>query len=453
LCALMKIWLLANAYKENLLLVCRENYTNLRTSTMSDFELYTGRHVKVGAKECVLPNKTKILFSHADDLAGVVQNINLGGFFIEQGEEFDTSDVFVMLSRGRMRRKLEVDEYFFEKTDAEWSKKPPEPDVKAFYDYLRTHSGENALNQGIVIANAAGRNWIWSAWKRDAQRMDGDEHWARWENVSRPGFVLWEADTFANEHNLKPDFVESLHAMEHGTETERRKHRMYVLNCDDEVDLAGAYYAQLMAEARRDFPSRIGRYPPDRSVATHTAWDLGIGDTTAIWFFQKLGREVRHIHYYANDGEGIEHYVRYLESVAKRLGLHYGQHFWPHDGRKRDLSTGKELRATAEEMGLKVTFIDKERKVEDGIERVRKMIPDSTWDEVECKKGIEGLEHYQRRKNQHMSTEDKAVFSDTPLHDWSSNPADAARYLSAAIRKLGGGMSVDRVRELMGMYS
>jgi len=446
-----KIELLANAYADNLLLICRENFANLSKSTMRDYELYTGRHVKVGAKECVYPNGSRVLFSHADDIQGMVQNINLGGFYIEQGEEFDTSDVFVMLGRGRMRRKLELDEHFFDQIDKAIAQGGISGQAKAFYDYIRTHSGENALNQGIVIANANGRNWIWHNWKRDAARIAGGEHWGRWENPQKPDFVMWEADSFANEHNLKPDFVKSLRDMQYGTETEKRKYRMYVLNLDDEVDLEGAYYAQLMAEARRE--GRIGKCPPDRSLATHTMWDLGIGDTTAIWFIQKAGREVRHVHCYENDGESIQHYVRYLESVKKRLNLHYGQHFWPHDGKKRDLSTGKELHATAEEMGLKVTFIDKEKRVEDGIERVRKMIPDCVWDETECRKGIEALEHYQRRKNQHMSTEEKAVFQDAPLHDWASNLADGERYVSAAIRKLGGAMSVDRVRELARMYT
>ena len=451
MCGIVKIFVLAQMYKNNLLVICRKSFTNLKASTMKDWELYTGIRPKVQAKEAIFPNGSVVIFSHADDVAGIIQNINLGGFMIEQGEEFDDSDVFTMMSRGRLRRKLQLDEKAWEALDRAHAEEPPKPDMKAFYDYLRSHTGDYALNQGIVIANANGRNWIWNGWKRDATATEINEHSRKWVNPNRPGFMMIESSTFANERNLKPDFAESLRAMEHGTETEQRKYRMYVLNLDDEIDLEGAYYAKLMSEARVE--GRIGRYKPDPSHATYTAWDLGVSDTTAIWFFQKIGQEVRHVHYYENNGEGIEHYVRYLEEVRKRLKLYYGQHFWPHDGKKRSADTGKELHQTAKDMGLIVTLLNREKKVTDGIERVRKMLPDCTYDEKECKKGIEAMEHYQRKKNEHMSTEEKTQFSDIPLHDWSSNCADSARYVSMAIRKIGGGMSKDRVRELVAAYS
>ena len=133
--------------------------------------------------------------------------------------------------------------------------------------------------------------------------------------------------------------------------------------------------------------------------------------------------------------------------------LHYGKHFWPHDGKKRDLATGKELLSTAKEMGLAVSALVREKRVVDGIERVRKLLPSCVFDESECSGGVDVLEHYHRRKNAAMSTDEKAVYSDTPLHDWASNGADAFRYLSAAVRRLGGGMSVDEVRELQAVYS
>ena len=183
---------------------------------------------------------------------------------------------------------------------------------------------------------------------------------------------------------------------------------------------------------------------------THTFWDLGAtknpkgGDSTAIWWFQVLaGHEIRFVHYYEYHAAGLEFYVRYLETVRARLGLHYGQHFWPADGNKKILATGTELWKTAREMGLDVTVMPGEKSVTDGIERVRKMLPYCYFDEGECGRGIEALEHYQRKRNQSLSTEEKTVFLDVPLHDWSSDGADSVRGVSAAIRRVGG----DRVTE------
>ena len=44
-----------------------------------------------------------------------------------------------------------------------------------------------------------------------------------------------------------------------------------------------------------------------------TAWDLGVGDSTAIWFSQSVGREVRLIDYYEASGEGLPHYRHVLD--------------------------------------------------------------------------------------------------------------------------------------------
>lgn len=477
---------LSQCYSDNLGLVVRRVFKDLADSTIKDFELYTGLKVPMSTRDVVLPgSRSRIMFRHLEELTSgptksLIQNVNLGWFAIEQAEEMDTPEQFQML-RGRLRRRLAVSEQYFkawemrnkvfaesktcifckggpliEGDDAVAGRNDPNtaakggwvrcescgklwnrvPDVRMeeFHDYLQ----KNDLRTGFVIANANGKNWVWRQWISPSRPNQED-------------FVGFQASTFDNEHNLPADFVRDLKSMEHGTETERRKYRRYVLNCHEEADIEGSYYLKLMQEARSD--GRIGKCVPDRSVATHTVWDLGISDTTAIWWFQKVGREVYAVHYYENSGEPLEHYVRYVEDVGRRLKLHYGKHFWPHDGKKRDLATGKELLATAKEMGLAVSVLQREKRVVDGIERVRKLLPHCVFDESECSGGVDVLEHYQRRKNAAMSTDEKAVYSDTPLHDWSSNGADSFRYLSAAVRKLGGGMSVDEVRELQAAYS
>ena len=42
--------------------------------------------------------------------------------------------------------------------------------------------------------------------------------------------------------------------------------------------------------------ARICSVPYDRSTEVWTAWDLGIGDATTIWFAQQVGREVADDH-------------------------------------------------------------------------------------------------------------------------------------------------------------
>lgn len=464
---IMKIYTLAQMYRDNLLLICRENYTNLKNSTMADFMQYTGQRVKVGAKTCELPNGTVILFSHADDVAGVVQNINLGGFLIEQAEEFASADVFTMLSGGRLRRKLELDDRWWDQLDLDNPNADLTPESRAFYEYCRSEHeievlGKKekvfGLRQGINIANANGRNWIWSGWKRDGKVVRQEDHWCRRENSKRPTRVMWEADSYANAENLPADFRAGWEEMKNGDDLEQRKYRIYILNLDEESDLEGAFYAKLMGEARTE--GRIGSYPPDPSHETHTAWDIGVtsnakaGDSTAIWFFQKIGSEIRHIHYHECASEGAQYYVRYVKDIGKRMNLVYGKHFWPFDGKRKEWATGDERRKTARDMGLDVTSLDCEIRVATGIERTRKMLPYCTYDETECRRGIEALEHYHRRKNKAMSTDEKTSWIDVPVHDWASDGADAERYVSMAAPLIGQGTPENNshVEELSDMY-
>jgi hypothetical protein len=72
--------------------------------------------------------------------------------------------------------------------------------------------------------------------------------------------------------------------------------------CSFTAALIGAYYGKQIAKAEED--GRIGRVACERSVPVDTFWDLGIGDTTAVWFLQQVGREYHLIDYLEQGGVG-----------------------------------------------------------------------------------------------------------------------------------------------------
>ena len=74
-----------------------------------------------------------------------------------------------------------------------------------------------------------------------------------------------------------------------------------------EAAVKGAYYADQIRLARAE--NRIGKIPVEPSIDTHTFWDLGMNDTTAIWFVQIVGKEARIVDHYETSGESLEHYV------------------------------------------------------------------------------------------------------------------------------------------------
>ena len=55
--------------------------------------------------------------------------------------------------------------------------------------------------------------------------------------------------------------------------------------------LKGAYYVNEMQKLRAE--GRIRSVPYTPGVPVHTYWDLGMNDTTAIWFMQYVSNETR----------------------------------------------------------------------------------------------------------------------------------------------------------------
>lgn len=193
--------------------------------------------------------------------------------------------------------------------------------------------------------------------------------------------------------------------------------------CSFEAAIQGAYYGKEMVEAEKE--KRITRVPYDKATDVITAWDLGIGDATAIWFCQQVGQEYHLIDYIENSGVGLEWYA----GEVKSRPYVYATHILPHDVDAKELGTGKSRKEVLENMGIRVTVAPKLR-LEDGISAVRLVLNRCWFDADKCARGIEAMKQYRTEFD-----ELRKVFRDKPLHDWTSHAADAMRYLFTGIRK------------------
>ena len=126
----------------------------------------------------------------------------------------------------------------------------------------------------------------------------------------------------------------------------------------------GAYYVRQMVDAKAD--GRIAKVDHDPMLPVHTAWDLGIGDSTAIWFFQLIGSEIRVLDFYEANNQGLPHYAGLL--AAK--GYRYGDDWVPHDARVRELGTGRTRVETLIDLGRKPRVVPAHTLM-DGINAVR----------------------------------------------------------------------------------
>lgn len=197
--------------------------------------------------------------------------------------------------------------------------------------------------------------------------------------------------------------------------------------CDFNAAMQGAYYEKQMNTLEET--KRIGDVPHDPALEVHTAWDLGVDDSTSIWFFQLFRGEPQVIRYLEASGEGLPYYIKELRDLQSKHDWIYGTHFGPHDIRSRDLSTGVTRWQTASDLGIRFSVVPKDNAIEDGIEAVRQILPRCRFDLKNCYRGIEALKTYRKQWDEKLK-----VYRTKPLHDWSSHAADAFRILATGLR-------------------
>jgi len=192
--------------------------------------------------------------------------------------------------------------------------------------------------------------------------------------------------------------------------------------CDFAAALIGAYYGKYINEMIAQ--DRIRDFEYDPSTPVRMAFDLGISDSTAIWMYQVVGREVRIIDYIENEGVGLEWYVKEIQSKQYLIDP-FGTAL-PHDGAARELGTGKTRQEQLEELGLRSHIIPRQ-SIMDGIEAARMLLKKPTVyiHKTNCEKGIKALSNYQRQFDRK-----KGIFLEKPLHNWASNGADSFRYMA-----------------------
>jgi len=253
----------------------------------------------------------------------------------------------------------------------------------------------------IFIGTPQGRNGFWQLYERAKNAAD----WRAVLHRASASGILPAAELAAAQAAMS----EAEYAQE--------------FECSFDAAIRGAYYGAAIAAAEAE--GRVGRVACEPALPVHTAWDLGVGDATAIWFFQRVGREIRVIDYYESSGAGLDHYARILQ----QRGYAYGEHLLPHDARVQEMGSGKTRVETLQGLGIRPRVLPASR-LEDGIDQVRLLLPRCWFDAGKCARGLEALRHYRSEWDGRRQD-----FRARPLHDWSSHAADAFRYLAMGLRE------------------
>ena len=194
--------------------------------------------------------------------------------------------------------------------------------------------------------------------------------------------------------------------------------------CSWDAAIPGSYYGKLIAGL--EVSGRIIEVDHDPRRPVITAWDLGVGDSTAIWFCQQTQFGLKIIDYYESSGVGADHYAR----VLKDKPYTYDYHILPHDADDREWGNNATSRQDVlKSLGVRPLRVLKRASVDDGINSVRVILPACYFDQRKCERGLNALRQYQKRWDEKLKT-----FSSAPLHDWTSHAADAFRYLAQGLR-------------------
>jgi len=192
-----------------------------------------------------------------------------------------------------------------------------------------------------------------------------------------------------------------------------------------EASIEGAYFKHQMARVRLE--KRIRPIPYIDAFPVDTFWDFGYNDRNCIWFMQHVGLEYRFIDYYDNSGEELAHYVKILQERP----YIYGTHYVPWDAGHKDLKRRESLEDRFHDLHVRNTLtIDRIDTEAQGYNATRAILGQCWFDESNCAKGIEGLDHYRKEWDEKLGE-----FKDMPKHDWASHPSKAFETFATGYRR------------------
>lgn len=198
----------------------------------------------------------------------------------------------------------------------------------------------------------------------------------------------------------------------------------------------GTVFGKQLAQAEID--GRIGSVPYDASAGVYTAFDLGVGDSTAIWWFQIISKEIHFIDHYESSGEDLGHYI----SILRNKPYNYATHFLPHDAKQRELQTGNTRVEFFANQGINNVEVLRPTNYtlgQDDINLIARPKFSRVWiDREKCARGLECLRAY------HYEYDDKnKLLKSKPEHDWSSHSSSAFIYALMAATECADSKSLE----------
>lgn len=281
-------------------------------------------------------------------------------------------------------------------------------------------------------------------------RKEGSQLWAIWnpELTTDPTYQLFMLHPPSNTIDIHTNYLENpwltdtMRTLAEDCKRDFPRKYAHIWMGEPITEIDGAIFADELRKVEAE--GRICSVPYDPTKPVHTAWDLGYGDPTCIWFVQPRDGFLCFIDYFSSNQEDISFYVIEMQKRAYM----YGTDWLPHDGisnmthRKlhgagdMTLSIPQLMRTAGRTVDLSPMLTKPE-----SLNAARTIFPLCRFDAVKCAAGIQGLRHYRwdRLETQPVqdNPENKAGRPGVrkPLHDWASHPAEGFITATVSIRR------------------
>ena len=192
----------------------------------------------------------------------------------------------------------------------------------------------------------------------------------------------------------------------------------------DIVDVRGMIYGKQMESLHTR--GHIRDVPYDQRYPVNTFWDIGVSDSIAIWFHQRIDGIDYMVDYYEVANTGLKTVWRDLQ--AKEYT--WGNHFVPHDAAHRHHSSGGVISNVMDIMhglGMRhIEIVPKTHLLWPAIEQTRGVLTRCFFDAIRCAEGLDCLTNYQTK------VDDDGTQSLKPLRNKYTHGADAFRQFAQA---------------------
>jgi phage terminase large subunit len=189
-----------------------------------------------------------------------------------------------------------------------------------------------------------------------------------------------------------------------------------------------------------EISGRITSVPYNPVKPVETFWDLGISDSTAIWFVQTIGYEYHLIDYVEGNNRPLVGDNGWLTELQAKP-YNYGTCFLPHDARAREKGSGKSYEELLRASGRKVRIVPS-LSISDQINAARAIFHRCWFNREGCKDGLRALRYYQWaplpasvKAAGDASNPGLTLYGKEPLHNWASHGGSAFSYFAVGIKE------------------